>query len=221
EQDRLDVLVLVLAAAQVSDWAPVWKQPLDKGRAFIEAWLWPHLTTAWHGARAMAAQGSGLIVEITDGETIGYRGPFFYDLVRTALVRLTYGLAEELAPKGVTALAITPGFMRTETVLGVLGATEENWREVAETNAMARRFRLSASETPSFVGRAVAALAADPAVASKTGRLYSSWGLSEEYGFADVDGGQPHWGRAFKKHVEENPYAGAATPVTWQVASAT
>lgn len=217
EQGRLDVLVLVLAAAQVTDWGPVWKQPLEKGRAFVEAWLWPHVATAWHGAKAMAAQGSGLIVEITDGDTIGYRGPFFYDLIRTSLVRLTYGLAEELAPKGVTALAITPGFMRTETVLEVLNATEEDWREIAETNAMAKRFLLSASETPCFVGRAVAALAADPEVARKTGGLYSSWGLSEAYGFADVDGGQPHWGRAFKKHVEENPCGGATTPVTWQV----
>jgi len=220
EQKRLDVLVLVLAAAQVTDWRPFWKQSLPSGRAFIEAWLWPHVATAFHGAKRMVKQGSGLIVEITDGDTIGYRGPLFYDLLRTSLVRLASGLAEELAGKGVTALSITPGFMRTETVLDHFGATEENWQEVARTNAAAKRFLLSASETPCFVGRAITALAADPDLSAKSGGLFSSWGLSEEYGFADVDGRRPHWARDFAKHLEDHNYGEANTRFRWELARA-
>jgi NAD(P)-dependent dehydrogenase (short-subunit alcohol dehydrogenase family) len=218
EQKRLDMLVLVLAAAQVTDWRPFWKQSLPAGRAFVEAWLWPHLATAFHGAKRMVQQGSGLIVEITDGDTIGYRGPLFYDLMRTSLVRLASGLAEELAAKGVTALSITPGFMRTETVLDHFGATEENWQEVARTNAAAKRYLLSASETPCFVGRAIAALAADPGVHAKSGGLFSSWELSEEYGFADVDGRRPHWRRDLAKHLEEHSTGASNTRFRWDLA---
>jgi NAD(P)-dependent dehydrogenase (short-subunit alcohol dehydrogenase family) len=219
ERKRLDVLVLVLAAAPVTDWRPFWKQSLPAGRAFVEAWLWPHLSTAYHGAKRMVQQGSGLIVEITEGDTIGYRGPLFYDLLRTSLVRLASGLAEELADKGVTALSITPGFMRTETVLDRFGATEETWHEVAETNAAAKRYLLSASETPCFVGRGVAALAADPAVATRSGGLFSSWGLSEEYGFADVDGRRPHWRRDFERHFGEHRFEESRTRFRWEMAS--
>lgn len=217
ERKRLDVLVLVLAAAQVSDWRPFWKQSFETGRAFIEAWLWPHLATAHHAAKLMEKQGSGLIVEIADGDTIGYRGPLFYDLLRTSLVRLASGIAEEMADRRVTALSIAPGFMRTEAVLDHYGATEETWQEVAKTNPAAKRFLLSGSETPCFVGRAIAALAADPDVATKSGGLFSSWGLSEEYGFEDVDGRRPHWGRALAEHVKDHTYGEAKTPYRWEL----
>lgn len=220
ERKRLDVAVLVLAAASVRDWRPVWKQSYAEGRAFVEAWLWPHLATAHEAAKIMARQGSGLIVEITDGDTIGYRGPWFYDLLRTSLVRLASGLAEELAPRGVTALSVTPGFMRTEAVLDFLGATEENWRTVAESNATARRFHLIGSETPCFVGRGIAALAMDPAVASKSGGLFGSWDLSEEYGFEDVDGRRPHWRRAFAEHLEAHRYDEARSAYRWRIVPA-
>jgi NAD(P)-dependent dehydrogenase (short-subunit alcohol dehydrogenase family) len=219
EQKRLDVLVLVLAAAHVTDWRPFWKQSLPAGRAFVEAWLWPHLSTAYHGAKRMVQQGSGLIVEITDGDTIGYRGPLFYDLLRTSLVRLASGLAEELAAKGVTALSITPGFMRTETVLDHFGATEETWEEVARTNAAAKRYLLGASETPCYVGRAIAALAADPDLPEKSGGLFTSWDLAEEYGFADVDGGRPHWRRDFAKHLEGRSSGASNTRFRWELTS--
>lgn len=216
---RLDVLVLVLAAARVTDWRPFWKQCLPAGRAFVEAWLWPHLSTAYYGAKCMVQQGSGLIVEIADGDTICYRGPLFYDLLRTSLVRLASGLAEELAEKGVTALSIAPGFMRTETVLDQYGATEENWQEVAETNAAAKRYLLSASETPCYVGRAVAALAADPDVAEKSGGLFTSWDLAEEYGFVDVDGRKPHWRRALAKHLPESSDVASHARFRWELSS--
>lgn len=220
ERKRLDVAVLVLAGASVRDWSAVWKQSLSEGREFVEAWLWPHLATAHEAARFMAKQGSGLIVEITDGDTIGYRGPWFYDLLRTSLVRLASGLAEELAPRGVTALSVTPGFMRTETVLELFGATEENWQEVARTNDTARSYHFIGSETPCFVGRGIAALAADPDVASKSGGLFGSWTLSDEYGFQDLDGRRPHWANAFAEYLETRRFGEARTPYRWQIVRA-
>jgi hypothetical protein len=121
-------------------------------------------------------------------------------MFETALKRLAYALAVELAPHNVSAVAVTPGFMRTEAILEGFGATEENWREVAETNPQARGYGFAGSETPCFVGRAVAALAADPGLLKKSGGVYSSWGLSEEYGFTDVDGARPNAGRYFAEH---------------------
>ena len=157
----------------------------------------------------------GLVVEVVEQHTIGHHGQFFFDMFETALKRLAYALAVELAPHGVSALAITPGFMRTEAIMEQFGATEENWLEVAETNPQARGYGFAGSETPCFVGRAVAALAADPNLARKSGGVFSSWGLSEEYGFTDVDGARPHLGNYFTEHFphifNRQPQAG----VTW------
>ncbi len=105
-------------------------------------------------------------------------------------------MAADLRPHGVTALAITPGFLRSEAMLDHFGVTEENWRDGAQKDP-----HFIASETPYFVGRAVAALACDPNVAEKAGRALTSWNLAREYGFTDVDGRQPHWGEYFAAHV--------------------
>jgi len=105
-------------------------------------------------------------------------------------------MAEELGPHGVTALAVTPGFLRSEAVLENFRVTEETWQDGARKDP-----QFAASETPHFVGRAVAALAADPHVARKAGRTLTSWDLSDEYGFPDVDGRRPHWGRHFSEHL--------------------
>jgi hypothetical protein len=126
-------------------------------------------------------------------------------------------MAEELAAKKIAALAVTPGFMRTEWMLDHFGATEENWREVAETNPEAKSFGFAASETPCFVGRAVAALAADPRVLSKSGGVYGSWTLSDEYGFTDVDGNRPHMGRYFEEHYKEMLAAPTKTGFRWKL----
>ena len=142
--------------------------------------------------RSWSSEKRGLIVEIVEQESIGYHGQFFFDLFEISLKRLAYALASELAPHGVTALSITPGFMRTEAILEQFGVTENNWREAAENNATAKRFGFIHSETPCFVGRAVAALAADPDVARWSGGVTSSWRLSEAYGFTDLDGTRPN-----------------------------
>jgi NAD(P)-dependent dehydrogenase (short-subunit alcohol dehydrogenase family) len=200
EQRRLDVLVNILTGKPVTQWKPFWKLDVEQGRAMLDAWLWPHITTCRHAAPLMVEQGSGLIVEIVEQDTVGHHGQFYFDLFEVFLKRIAYSLAEELAPHGVSALAITPGFMRTEAIMEGFGATEENWREVAETNPKARGYGFAGSETPCFVGRAVAALASDADVARKSGGLYSSWGLSEEYGFTDVDGSRPNMGAYMAEH---------------------
>ena len=219
EQKRLDVLVNVLTGRPVTSWKSFWKLKLGEGREMVEGWVWPHVTTCWHAAPLMVAKKSGLIVEIVEQDKIGYHGQFFFDLFETALKRLAYNLAEELKPYGVAAVAVTPGFMRTEAILEGFDATEENWREVAETNPRAKGYGFAGSETPCFVGRAVAALAADPNLLLKSGGLYGSWSLSEEYGFTDIDGARPHLGRYFGEHFPHLVSGRTQTSFEWTLSN--
>ncbi|HEX8475243.1 MAG TPA: SDR family oxidoreductase [Pyrinomonadaceae bacterium] len=202
EQQRLDILVNVLGGDTPAEWKPFWRLSLDKGLRWLQHEVGSHITTSRYGAELMVEGRSGLIVGLTDGDALYHRGSLFYDMVKISTIRLAYAMAEELAPHGVCTLALTPGFMRTEAVLDSFGATEENWREVAEKNKRARSFGFIASETPCFVGRAVAALAADPQVSEKSGGVYASWTLSDEYGFTDIDGNRPHWGSYFAKEFK-------------------
>jgi NAD(P)-dependent dehydrogenase (short-subunit alcohol dehydrogenase family) len=205
EEKRLDVLVNVLTGRPVASWGAFWKQSVAFGRAQFDEWVWPHVMTCRHAVPLMVTRKSGLIVEIVEQATIGYHGQFFLDMFETALKRLAYALAEELAPHGVTTVSITPGFMRTEAILNRFGVTESNWREAAENNAQAKSFGFIHSETPCFVGRAVAAIAADPDRARWSGNVASSWELSETYGFTDLDGRRPNiWPLAAEQ------FAGAA-----------
>jgi NAD(P)-dependent dehydrogenase (short-subunit alcohol dehydrogenase family) len=219
EQGRLDILVNVLGGDTQAEWKPFWKQSLERGLRWLSTELFAHIITSRHAAALMCERKpkNGLIVCITDGDGVDYRRNFFFDLVKVSTIRLAYALAEELAPKKIAALAISPGFMRTEWMLDHFGATEENWREVAETNPEAKKFGFSASETPCFVGRAVAALAADPRVLSKSGGVYGSWTLSDEYGFTDVDGNRPHMGRYFEEHFKEMFAAPTKTGFRWKL----
>ena len=150
---------------------------------------------------------------------MGYHGQFYFDLFEVMLKRLSYNLAEELAPHGVSALAITPGFMRTEAILEQFGVTEANWRDAAENNAQAKSYGFASSETPCFVGRAIAALAADPHLSRKSGGIYSSWGLSEEYGFTDVDGRRPNMGKFMAERFPKLVKESTGTGRRWQVDS--
>jgi NAD(P)-dependent dehydrogenase (short-subunit alcohol dehydrogenase family) len=214
---RLDVLVNVLGTPNQNAWNPFWELPYAEGRADFERWTWPHVLTCRHAVPLMVTAG-GLLVTILEGHTLGYRPPMYFDLAVTAVKRLLHGLAQELAPHGVTTIALAPGFMRTEQVLAHFGATEETWRDVAKTNKSARQFGLAGSETPHFVGRAIAALASDPLRQALSGTVQSSWELSERYGFTDIDGSRPHWGRY---SVAEFPHIFAAKPATgwdWVVA---
>jgi NAD(P)-dependent dehydrogenase (short-subunit alcohol dehydrogenase family) len=220
EQQRLDVLVNILTGRPVESWKSFWHLPLDEGRAFVNGWIWPHVATCWHAAPLMVKRKSGLMVEIIEQNGIAYHGQFFFDLMEISLKRLSYAIAQELGPKGVTALAITPGFMRTEAILQGFGVTEANWREAAEHNAEAKGWGFISSETPCFVGRAVAALAGDPHVARKSGGIYDSWSLSEEYGFTDLDGTRPNMGRYLSERHPQLVNRKPPTVFEWQLVAA-
>jgi NAD(P)-dependent dehydrogenase (short-subunit alcohol dehydrogenase family) len=200
EQDgRLDVVVNdIWGGDPLTEWGrPFWEHDLDAGLRLHRQAIETHLITAHATAPLLVARGRGLLVEITDGADPGYRGSLFYDLAKAAAIRIALGAAADLAPRGVTALALTPGFLRSEAVLDHFGVTEQTWRD-----AIDRDPHFAASETPAYVGRAVAALAADPAVARYAGQALTSGELARTYGFTDADGAQPDWGRYFRTVVE-------------------
>ncbi len=181
----------------LTEWGtPFWELDVDKGRTMLERAIVTHLATNRHLVPLMLNGEGGLVVEVTDGDGFLYRGNLFYDLVKTGVIRLAFAMEEELAGNGVTALAVTPGFMRSEAVLDHFGVSEETWREGIEQDP-----HFAHSETPLFLGRAVAALAADANVDTKGGRVFASWTLAREYGFRDIDGRQPDWGAHFQKDV--------------------
>ena len=200
ERGRLDVLVNdVWGGDALTEWgAPFWQLSSAQGFELLERAVHSHIITSRHGVPLMVEQNAGLVVEVTDGDTLGYRGNLFYDLAKNAVVRLAYAMAADLHAHRVTALALTPGFLRSEAVLDHCGVSEANWRD-----AVADDPYFAESETPCYVGRAVAALAADPDVARKSGGVFSSWGLAKEYGFTDMDGRRPDWGAFFPRKVRE------------------
>ncbi|MFB7254509.1 SDR family oxidoreductase [Streptomyces nojiriensis] len=197
EQDgRLDVLVnSVWGGDPLTDWEhPLWEQDLDQGLRLLRRAVETHVITSRYALPLMVARESGLVVEVTDGNTARYRGSFFYDLAKSAVIRLAVAQAAELRPHGVAAVALTPGFLRSEALLEHFGVTEANWRDSAAADP-----NFAHSETPAYLGRAVVALAADPDVIARTGRALATWDLYKEYGFTDADGTQPdfaaHWAR--------------------------
>jgi NAD(P)-dependent dehydrogenase (short-subunit alcohol dehydrogenase family) len=193
EQGRLDVLVNDIWGGELlAQWnTPVWEHDLDRGLRLLRLAIETHLVTSHHALALMVRRPGGLVVEMTDGtaeyNASHYRLSVFYDLAKTAVIRLAFSQGHELAPHGCAAVALTPGWLRSEMMLEHYGVTEENWREAQGGNP----HFAAISESPRFVGRAVAALAADPDVARRNGGSFSSGGLAREYGFTDVDGSQP------------------------------
>ena len=179
EAGRLDVLVNdVWGGDALTEWgSPFWELTIAQGQQMLERAVHSHIITSRHGAPLMIERDAGLIVEVTDGDTLAYRGNLFYDLAKNVVIRLAHAMAADFHAHRVTALAITPGFLRSETVLDTFGVTEANWRDAIEKDPY-----FAESETPCLVGRAVAALAADPNVGTKSGGLFSTWALSKEYG---------------------------------------
>ena len=195
---RLDLLVNdIWGGDAFTEWGkPFWEHSLENGLQIQKQAVDTHIITSHFGAPLMVARREGLIVEVTDGIDPGYRGNLFYDLAKSCNIRLALDMAEDLRPHGVTALALTPGFLRSEAVLDHFGVTEANWREGAVKDP-----HFIASETPHYIGRAVVGLASDPNVASKSGQAFATWELAPEYGFSDLDGTQPNWGRYFQENV--------------------
>ena len=194
QNGQLDVLVNdVWGGESLVEWGkPFWELDLEKGLKMLERAILTHIITSRYGAPLMVARGDGLVVEIGDGDTLEYRGNLTYDFVKTSVIRLALAMAEDFKKQDlkITAVALTPGFLRSEEMLEHFGVSEANWQDGAKKDP-----NFIASETPHFVGRAVVALASDPNVHKKSGKAFSSWGLSDEYGFTDLGGAKPHWGR--------------------------
>ena len=192
EQGRLDVLVNdVWGGEKLFEWdTPVWEHDLANGLRLVDLALKTHLITSHFALPLLIRNPGGLVVEMTDGtaeyNASVYRINAFYDLAKNAVIRLAYAQSKDLAPHGGTAVALTPGWLRSEMMLEAFGVTEANWRDATQ-----RIPHFGISETPRYVGRAVAALAADPDMARHSGASLSSGGLAREYGFTDLDGSRP------------------------------
>lgn len=211
EQGRLDVLVNdIWGADPLITWEkPVWEQPLDAGFRTLRLAVDTHIITSHFALPLLIRNPGGLVVEIGDGtkeyNDTEYRLSVFYDLAKVSVNRLAFSQAHELAPHGATAVALTPGWLRSEAMLEHFGVTEATWRDGAATDA-----HFVMSETPAFVGRAVAALAADPDRARWNGKSVDSGGLAQVYGFTDLDGTRPHWARYYEEVVRPGKPAGDA-----------
>lgn len=197
QNGQLDLLVNdIWGGDPLTQWGtPFWRHDLQNGLEIQRLAVHTHLITSWYAAPLMVERGRGLIIEVTDGITERYRGSLFYDLAKASVIRLALAQAEDLRPFSVAAVALSPGFLRSEAVLDHFGVTEDNWRD-----AIAKDENFAVSETPSYIGRAVVALANDPDIMAKSGKALATWNLAREYGFKDIDGTQPNWG----SHVRAN-----------------
>ncbi len=190
---RLDVLVNdIWGGEKLAQWnTPIWEHDLDRGLRMLRLAIDTHLITSHFALALLIRRPGGLVVEMTDGtqeyNAEHYRLSTFYDLAKTATIRLAFAQGEELAPHGCAAVALTPGWMRSEMMLEHYGVDEDSWRDAVGGNP----HFTAISESPRLAGRAVAALAADPELQRRNGKSFSSGGLAREYGFTDVDGSQP------------------------------
>lgn len=192
EQGRLDILVNdIWGGDKFIQWnVPVWEHSLENGLHMLRLAIDTHIITSHHALKLLIKNPGGLVVEVTDGTSDyndkNYRLSLFYDLAKTSVIRMAWSLAHELESHRCTALALSPGWLRSEQMLDNYGVTEENWRDAAKVQP-----HFIITETPRYVGRAVAHLAADKEVARWNGQSLSSGQLAKVYGFTDIDGSQP------------------------------
>jgi NAD(P)-dependent dehydrogenase (short-subunit alcohol dehydrogenase family) len=197
EQGHLDVLVNDIGAEYLAEFnKPMWELSLDRGLRMLRLAIDTHIITSHFALPLLIQNPGGLVVEITDGTAeyngTHYRLSLFYDLAKTSVIRMAWALAQELQPHHCTAVALTPGWLRSELMLDHYGVTEANWHD-----ATAKDPHFVISETPHYIGRAVAHLAADPDVARWNGQSLSSGQLAKVYGFTDLDGSKPDTFRYF------------------------
>ena len=184
----------------MGQWCSLWKTNLTNGDAILRQSLISHIITSKHAVPVMIRRRRGLIVEVTENDILTAGGNPLSQTVKLALKGLALNMAAELKPYGVAAISITPGYLRSEAMLERVGVTEANWRQAGKSNK-----NFLESESPLFVGRAVAALAADRSILRRSGQLCSSWELAREYGFTDEDGRRPDWGAVdidFSRHPQ-------------------
>ncbi len=199
QNGQLDVLVNDIwgSEAKIRWDIPFWEDDVQTAISVLESAIHTHMITSRYGVPLMVARRCGLIVEITDGQTYKVRGPLAYSLAKIGAIHMAEVMARHLdwqALPNITALALTPGFLRSEEMLERFGVTEKHWKSGAQVDA-----DFIVSESPFYMGRAVAALAADPIVHRFHGQALSSWDLMHVYQFTDIDGTQPDWGEHYKK----------------------
>jgi NAD(P)-dependent dehydrogenase (short-subunit alcohol dehydrogenase family) len=189
---RLDILVNSIAGEDpmMRQWGDFWKADLKNADTVFRQALTSHIITAKHAAPIMIRNRRGLIVEVTENDQLHAGGNPMSQAVKVSLKVLALNMAAELKAHGVAAVAITPGFLRSESMLQHFRVTEANWRDAGKKDP-----NFLESESPLYVGRAVAALASDPQLLEQTGQLLSSWELARRYGFKDYDGRRPDWGQ--------------------------
>ncbi len=192
EAGGLDILVNdIWGGDGLTRWdQKLWEHSLEDGLLIQRRSVHTHLITSRYMLPLMLNRPGGVVMEITDGTDYRFRGNVYYSLAKVSGIHLAAAMAEELRPHGIAAVALTPGFLRSEAMLDHFGVSETNWREAAKQEP-----HFISSETPAYVGQAAARLAADPELMAFTGRALSSWELSDRYGFVDADGTRPHWGR--------------------------
>jgi NAD(P)-dependent dehydrogenase (short-subunit alcohol dehydrogenase family) len=192
EQGRLDILVNDIWGGELlAEWnVPVWQHSLENGLRMLRLAIDTHIITSHFALPLLIKKTGGLVVEITDGtadyNSQNYRLSLFYDLAKTSVIRMAWALAQELQPHQCTAVVVTPGWMRSEMMLEHYGVSEANWHD-----ATAKEPHFVITETPRYIGRAVAHLAGDPNVARWNGQSLSSAQLAKIYNFTDLDGSQP------------------------------
>lgn len=203
EHGRLDILINDIWGGELLfEWdTPVWEHNLENGLRLLRLAINTHLITNRYALPLLLRSSGGLVVEMTDGtikyNAENYRNSMYYDLAKTSVQRMAWGLSKELAPKGATAVALTPGWLRSEMMLDNYGVSEENWHEATKKSP-----HFAISETPQYVGRAVAHLASDPEVSRWNGQSLSSGQLAKEYNFTDLDGSQPDCWRYMTEVVD-------------------
>lgn len=200
EQGRVDVVADSVAGEDplLGGWTSLWETDLTHAADALRQSLVSHIITGKHAARAMMKRRSGLIIEVTEGDMLLGGGNVVGDVVKSSLKCLAARMSEELRKHRITVMAITPGFLRSESMLEHFGVTEANWREGGKKDP-----NFLMSESPLLLGRAVAALAAQPKLLSRTGQLTSSWMVAREFDLKDADGTRPDWGEHWKKIMPE------------------
>ena len=203
ERGRLDILVNdIWGGEELTQWGrPPWTMSYPLGRTMVERGVFSHILTSRYMVPLMVRRKRGIVFEVTDGDHHHYRGSIFYDLVKTDVIRLALAYHEEFVEAGLprlSAIAVTPGFLRSEYMLDQFGVQEDNWRD-----AIPKAKHFFASETPYFLARGVVALAADPNVQRQSGRVLGSWSLAKRYHFTDLDGTRPDWGKVFNGQIRK------------------
>lgn len=204
EQGQLDILVNdIWGSEHLVEWnVPIWEHSLENGLRMLRLAIDSHIITSHYALPLLIKNKHGLIIEMTDGTSEynqkNYRNPLFYDQAKTSIIRMAWALAHEVKPYHCTAVALTPGWMRSEIMLEHYNVKEENWQDAAQQEP-----HFVISESPRYIGRAVAALAADPEVIRFNGQSLSSSGLAKIYGFTDIDGSQPDCWRYINEIIEQ------------------